>query len=363
MFRIELLAAGHGDCLWVEYGEPGAMHRVLIDGGTAQTYPFIRERLLNLPQQERHFDLVVVTHIDGDHIEGLIPLLGDRRLGLKVEDIWFNGWQHISPRTTDKLGPVHGEMFSALIRKYKLPWNCAFGGQAVVIGDIARDSPKVLKGGMQIQLISPHRPALTKLRKVWKKEVTKAGLDPGNPRQALERLARRRKLLPPDSLGPGAIDPQKLAKAPFRKDTSVANGSSIAFLATFEGKICLFAGDAHPDAMVSSLRQLADERGIPQIQLDAFKVSHHGGRSNLNAELMDWVKCKKFLVSTNGNYFGHPHLESIARIITQSKHTVSLYFNYLSAYNRVWKDRSWKRKYNYKAIYPSTRQGGLCVDL
>lgn len=38
MLRMEMLLAGHGDCLWIEYGDPTAPRRVLIDGGATGTY-------------------------------------------------------------------------------------------------------------------------------------------------------------------------------------------------------------------------------------------------------------------------------------------------------------------------------------
>ncbi len=77
MFRIEMLPAAHGDCLWIEYGSGREIHRILIDGGPAHAYPALRERILHLPADERHFDLLVITHIDADHIEGIIRLLLD----------------------------------------------------------------------------------------------------------------------------------------------------------------------------------------------------------------------------------------------------------------------------------------------
>ena len=49
MFRIEMLPAAHGDCLWIEYGTGREVHRILIDGGPAHTYPTLRERILHLP--------------------------------------------------------------------------------------------------------------------------------------------------------------------------------------------------------------------------------------------------------------------------------------------------------------------------
>ena len=80
MFRIEMLPAAHGDCLWIEYGSGSTVHRILIDGGPAHAYPALRERILHLPADERRFDLLVITHIDADHIEGIIRLLLDAEM-------------------------------------------------------------------------------------------------------------------------------------------------------------------------------------------------------------------------------------------------------------------------------------------
>ena len=69
MFRIEMLPAAHGDCLWLEYGTGESAHRILIDGGPSHCYPALRERILHLAPGNRRFDLLVVTHIDADHID------------------------------------------------------------------------------------------------------------------------------------------------------------------------------------------------------------------------------------------------------------------------------------------------------
>ena len=57
MLRIEMLPAAHGDCLWIEYGSGATVHRILIDGGPAHTYPALRERILHLPANARRFEL------------------------------------------------------------------------------------------------------------------------------------------------------------------------------------------------------------------------------------------------------------------------------------------------------------------
>src|SRR5690606_8585225 len=123
VFRLEMLPAAHGDCLWVEYGDGHTVNRVLIDGGPAHTYPALRERILHLPAGHRRFGLLIVTHIDADHIEGVIRLLQDApALGCRFERIWFNGWEQLN-RVPDPaglpLGAMQGEYLSLLIADYE----------------------------------------------------------------------------------------------------------------------------------------------------------------------------------------------------------------------------------------------------
>ena len=75
MFRIGMLPAEHGDSLWIEYGDTAKPNRILIDCGTDATYREIRKRLKKLKEKDRHFELLIITHIDGDHIAGALKLL------------------------------------------------------------------------------------------------------------------------------------------------------------------------------------------------------------------------------------------------------------------------------------------------
>jgi hypothetical protein len=39
MLTVEMLPAEHGDCLWVQYGDPGRPSVLLVDGGTGARPP------------------------------------------------------------------------------------------------------------------------------------------------------------------------------------------------------------------------------------------------------------------------------------------------------------------------------------
>src|SRR4051794_4758890 len=101
MVRIHLLPAREGDCILVEYGDKRSPSRILIDGGTRGTSPQIVRALAGCGPLE----LIVVTHVDSDHIGGLVALF-ERGEAPRAADIWFNGYRHLSG--LEEFGPVDG---------------------------------------------------------------------------------------------------------------------------------------------------------------------------------------------------------------------------------------------------------------
>ncbi len=74
--RVEMLPARLGDCLLVECLRPGRRPwRMLVDSGPPDTWPLLKARLDRLPASNPAIDVAVVTHIDSDHIGGMIPFL------------------------------------------------------------------------------------------------------------------------------------------------------------------------------------------------------------------------------------------------------------------------------------------------
>src|ERR1041384_620536 len=95
-FRIEMLPAKHGDALLIEYGV-NRTRRILIDGGPLQAYPAIEKRLSEIPLGDQRVELLVVTHVDTDHVEGIIRLMAmpKQKWPIDIKEVWFNGWRHI----------------------------------------------------------------------------------------------------------------------------------------------------------------------------------------------------------------------------------------------------------------------------
>jgi beta-lactamase superfamily II metal-dependent hydrolase len=355
LFRIDMLPGREGDCLWIEYGDPARPRRILIDGGRKVAYTTLKKRLMALRPGERIFELLVLSHVDADHIEGLLKLVGDRKLRVTFKDVWFNGERHLKKpkRGREVFGAVQGEALTTAIRGRGWRWNAAFEGKSVVIPDSGRLPVKTLPGGMRLTLLSPTWDKLQKLAPVWATELRKAGLLKRNRARADLDLPQRR-----EWFGPLTVMGVELAAASrFEGDASAANGSSICLLAEFGGRRAVLAGDGHAEILASSLAKLR-RNGRP-IKLDAYKVSHHGSRGTHSAELMKRMRCKRFLISTDGSRHKHPHNESIARILRYGGGDLDLRFNYKSRYSSRWNNDRLKKHYRYTTAYPESRERGL----
>jgi beta-lactamase superfamily II metal-dependent hydrolase len=319
---IDMLPAGHGDCLVVTYGDPP--HRILVDGGTAPSYgaalaPYL-ERHADAPL---HFDLVVVTHVDSDHIDGAVMFLQDRqRLGVRFDEIWFNGWPQLPPGR----GPVVGEFLGALLPDDR--WNVRFARQAVVLpgedGELDELPVVPLPDGATLTLLSPTLKALRRLRSEWAEVVEEAGFTPGDEQRSLELLAKRK-----------AIQPRARGVALYGGDNAVANGSSIAFLLEADGRSCLLTGDAYAPVLHRGLEKLRRLRGVERLAIDAIKLPHHGSVKNVSADFLTGVDCQRFLVSTNGDYFRHPDPETLG-LLAKTIGECHVWFNHDNDVVRRW---------------------------
>ena len=348
---IDMLPAGFGDCLLVSCPVGGREWRMLIDTGPDETYPALKRRLNQLPIEpdgRRYIDLLVITHIDHDHIGSAKLLLEDNELALTFGDIWFN-----SPPVPRARGVGEGQLLAALLGAgpRNLPWNVAWSGGPV--------STPAKGGGVQLEakdlpvltLLSPSPGELKDLYKIWAKELERLRLKQRDPATVVP-LAR--------GIYPTALEVMAECKTP--EDKAIPNGSSIAFLLEHKGKSALFCADAFPRVLSAAIQSVIERRGLKgPLAVDVIKLSHHGSRSNTTNELMKVVKAKHYLCSTNNSYFNHPDEEALARTIVASD-APTLWFNYDTSKNRFWDSVDLKSKYQYRANYPNQAGDGVTIS-
>jgi hypothetical protein len=356
IFRCSLLPARQGDCLWLEYGPADHPHQVLIDGGVADTHTQVLKRLNNLPADRRDFELLIISHIDSDHIGGTLELLLGDSAGATFKDVWFNGWRHLPESGFEEFGPVQGEKLTTRLLQPGTNWNQStpFAGKAVSIKQNNPLPSVELEGGLKLTLLSPGTEQLHALRPVWQAECIKAGLFP--PVAAVSSHP-----IPPGFEVMGTVTIEQLAQAKYKGDPSPANGSSIAILADYCGVRLLLAGDAHAEVLTSSLQRLT--AAGEKLQIKAFKLPHHGSQNNLSQSLLEKIDCPLYLFSTDGTQFKHPSPQAVARVIKFGGSQPTLAFNYRTDYTLKWKHQPWIDQYGYSVLYPPEGETGLVVDL
>jgi beta-lactamase superfamily II metal-dependent hydrolase len=348
MLRIEMLPASYGDGLWIEYGEEPDLHRLLIDGGIPGDARNLLARAAKVTGKCR-LELLVISHIDADHIGAPLRFLQKIPAGVEIGDVWFNGRKHLP---SGVVSAKHGDEVSALLAARALPWNQAFRGGAVVVPKTGALPVVKLPGGATITLLSPGPEQLLGLARRWDDEVGKGGAEGVlGVREETGGEGRRKA---------GPVDVEALAARPFAPDGTAPNGSSIAFLFEHGGRRVLFAADAHAPVLERSLARLPGEAPTA---IDAFKVPHHGSAKNISAALLARIDCRRFLVSTNGRQFHHPDQEAIARIVRGSPRGSTLYFNYRTPRNEMWDDPGLRAQHGYEAVYPPDGGQGLTLEL
>ena len=224
-----------------------------------------------------------MTHIDSDHIDGIVRLLQDaERLACRFERIWFNGpaqLNQVPDEITDELGATQGEYLSLLIdateeREGRSLWNRDFPGEFVALDRRQPELPVIeLPGNLVLTLLSPDHQRLVELRDSWDQELERLEIASGDER-TLRRMLEDSKRLRPlgDVLGDDEADdfepidqaaplPDELGGDEMKlgSDDSPANGSSIALLAEHDGKRFLFAGDAWPSVLERSIATLVGQ--------------------------------------------------------------------------------------------------------
>jgi beta-lactamase superfamily II metal-dependent hydrolase len=357
---LELLPARHGDAILLTWGSWAERHHLLIDGGPAAAYPKVSERLAKVAPDS--LDLLVLTHIDADHIEGSLLLANDAGLNIGIREFWFNGPAQIAP----KLGTAQGEMLAALVGARGIPLNTAFGKAAICAPDAGARPVHRLPGGLTITVLGPDRESLAKLSTVWLSSLQDGGLVFASEEQALQALRGRAELNPAKTFLSGGKGPPSvpdLLQQPSSNDTSTPNRSSIVLLAEYAGNTVLLPGDATPPALLTAVRRLLAERGLARLELTAFKLPHHGSKGNITKELLAALPADNYLFSSDGGKFGHPDDAGVAKCLAYGKPGSALLFNYRNPRTLRWQDPDALGPHRNRALYPVTRSEGISLSM
>lgn len=323
--RIKFLKAFNGDSILISFLENGTPRNILIDGGIGDTYKTtsnvkgdLHEVIEKIREDKQFIDLLVLTHFDDDHIGGILRWLNkDKDAVSLIKKVWFNSGKEIAKKFKNAenqdldievvdgaddfyTSPKQGIKFEKYLRDNKL-WE----GKIIEQGAICD------LFGLKFKILSPNDDKLDKLLRLYEKQ--KAYFTSGGEYDFETSLKE-------------FIDEESKPGFKFLEDTSVANGSSIAFIMEYENRNFLFLADAHPSVVIEGLNKFDYNKDNP-LNAELMKVSHHGSMYNTNKELLEIVKTDNYLISSNATKHGLPNKRTIARIIHNNPNAF-IDFNY-----------------------------------
>jgi hypothetical protein len=341
MFTLEAVKAKHGDSLLLRYGKPGAPNLIVIDGGPSGVYGTamapgpLRQRLLALREARSKatplpIKLLMVSHIDDDHIGGVLELTREltdldkegKALPFQIQGLWHNSFNDILGDEADELFKAVGGAARAVAVDQAPPTDGLPKHEAMVVASVPQgrqlrndasalaipiNRTKPLKGlvcapddeamkvnmgdGLTLTVLGPMLGQLEKLRKTWDTEI--------------KRLQKEGKL-------------DETHAAAFGDDRSVYNLSSIIVLAEGDGKTMLLTGDALCTHILDGLESAGKLKKGGALHVDLLKLPHHGSMRNINEEFFERVTADHYVISANGRD-DNPYLPTLETLIAVRK--------------------------------------------
>ena len=375
IFSLDVRRARKGDCLLLHYGTKTKPRLMLIDGGPSDVYkPHLEPRIQEIRKKRKLDDVdsltvdhMMVSHVDDDHIRGLIDLTGEEivrqdahePLLLNVLNLWHNSFDAVINHTPDELTASLTKQFGAAATKgaglddakvtavedkskeepevvrgtlqvlasieqgfrlrgnaKKLGYgsNSEFGGALVMA--TKNNGAIDLDGSLKVTVVGPMQPELKKLHEKhqeWLKEMKKKGT------------------------------PVESALAAY-VDRSVPNLSSIVVLAEADGKRMLLTGDARGDKILKGLEFTGVVKKDGTLEVDLLKVPHHGSSNNLDDDFFERVVADHYVFSGNGEH-GNPERESLEMLFkARGKDPFTVHLTYPIDEIDVERKKDWEKE-------------------
>lgn len=370
---------GAGDCITLLLKDNNKELHIMVDCGSYT--PEVNEYIVH--DFHCHIDYLIVSHIDNDHILGLISMLSSLP-NLSISHILYNCYQ----RTCDDLKEWDDKMKKNVERVYghlpvvldlldakvnaetsktlaelilqNVAWKNAWDRNYIT----SETEPMELENNMgRLMFLSPTKTELdildAKYRKLfWNTLYKKKEEDYKKEETIYEALVR---VMAEEHHDPilektSAIilngETIKMFADECLGNLTPENKASIAFVWEHENHRILFCGDAAPDILFSKLEEAYEDCPKPII-FDIIKVAHHGSAHSVSKEQMNVADSSRYFVT--GGSSNRPSYQALSRIITASLPTNISYREIrFNRKNAILKDfannKTLKDKYHYAII-------------
>ena len=371
--KLDIFQSAQGDCLLLQ-GKDGTS--VLCDGGMSSSMKtHVRADLSKMRAAGRKLDYVYVSHIDQDHISGVLQLLEDeiewrlfefhQQQGNPIKkpkvprppeigNIWHNAFHDQVGKNTGDIKemlaasaksllsstvPILTELGEELqqialsipeaikVSRYAsadllgIPVNKLPGSKATPKLLMYRDGQASFDvGSMRFTIVGPTHEELSLLRKGWNNFLRNA-----ENRESLKKLRAeiKRKM---DAFGQEAFDLRDWNGIKDFKGVTTPNIASLMFMVEEDGKRVLLTGDSQQCIILKGLG-LAGYLEEGFLHVDLLKVQHHASEHNVDEDFCRQVSADHYVFCGNGSS-GNPEPAVIqmiydSRLGPKSKRTLA----------------------------------------
>lgn len=342
--------AGIGDCNVIRLiKNDGTQYAIMVDCGkyTQAIKEYVRDVLHN------HIDLLIATHIDGDHILGLTKMLNNHE-GLLVDNIWYNSYRRTNIKARIELNEQQKKKLEQIKQalpvefdaiNYREISNTQGKSLAKAIlekealyrvwrTDYITDQTKdfILPNGFgKIVLLGPKQEALLAIEEKFKNtfdeyfmQIWNESIDCGEELQELlirliDSLQNRIKKATVASIKEPIHNAAFVRNAAKDEtlDDSDTNYSSIAFMLECNGHKIAMLGDAFASTIEDTIVKKYSDDEKP-IACEAIKVSHHGSNGNNSKTLCNLISSHRYFIP-GGKGTEYPTWGTFGRIVESNK--------------------------------------------
>lgn len=370
MIKLHVVQAEYGDCFILESNHGNKRATVLIDGGPYQTFEKHLKPALQKLLSNRKLDLVVLSHIDNDHIIGLLDLFDEiksqtqngKKALIRVSKLWHNSFNDLFELDTEPKkffnsflnknliankeqekkeeiiasiilrGFQQGSDLTQLAKSLKIPINSEFN-KLIVIKDSLQSID--LKN-IRIHLLGPTKQNLEKLSVEWKRWLNKKKITHISQFELLQIL-----------------------------DKSIPNLASIMFLAEIKNKKILFTGDGLGQDIIQALSKNSMLNKNGKFHVNILKVPHHGSDRNASLEFFNAVSADYYIISANGRD-DNPSFDTLRWIVESGKNrnnSKKIILTNMTPNLKTILNKYDKKTFNYECIILERKEDFLTITL
>jgi ribonuclease BN (tRNA processing enzyme) len=374
--KLTVFQSDKGDCLLLT-GADG--RKMLVDGGMSRAYSeHVAPTLGQLRQDKQTIDVVYVSHIDQDHISGILKMMDDEvewrihdyQLSTgnkhkkepdvprppKIKAIWHNAFHQQLTRNTGeieemlaasaailsgsgvdavkKLASAQNELVTSIAEAIKLTRRVSPEQLGIKLNQPAKgklmlrrsDSKPIKLGGMKFSIIGPSGTDLANLRKEWNdwlrankdklKEISARAEDDASKFSAREigEIILPKLRQAAELSSLLPLAEAKTFKLGERASVTNPNLASLMFYVEEREKTLLLTGDGHHLDILAGLRQTGKLKGAGGLHVNVLKVQHHGSEHNLDEKFCRAVTADHYLFCGNGEH-ENPDLKVLQAIV------------------------------------------------